>query len=138
MTSVCSRWVVPIFNIVRRELWTHARIQVHLEKTQIWNQGGEKPPGCDALTTDARRHDPNAVVWKGDRALPLDQQGLIVLGTPLGSVEFVQRELAAGSLRCRIFRALGCCSFFVLGQTTFSACCTQRPPGCSLRSMTVL
>ena len=81
------------------ELWTHARIQIHLGKTQIWNQGGEKPPGCDALTTDAQHHDPNAVVWKGDRTLPLDQQGLIVLGTPLGSVEFVQRELAEISVK---------------------------------------
>ena len=28
--------VVPIFNILRREFWTHARIQIHLRKTQIW------------------------------------------------------------------------------------------------------
>ena len=99
VTSSPNR-VVPIFNILRiGNCGRHARIQVHLGKTQIWNQGGEKPPGCDALTTDARRHDPNAVVWKGDRALPLDQLGLIVLGTPLGSVEFVQRELAEISVK---------------------------------------
>ena len=90
---------MPIFNILRGELWKHARIQIHLGKTQIWNQGGEKPPGCDALTTDAQRHDPNAVVWKGNRTLPQDQQGLIVLGTPLGSAEFVQRELAELSVK---------------------------------------
>ena len=68
-------------------------------KTQIWKQGGEKPPGCDALTTDAQQNDPNVVVWKGDRTLLQDQQGLIVLGTPLGSAEFVQRELAELSVK---------------------------------------
>ena len=77
----------------------HARIQIHLGKIQIWNQGGEKPPGCDALTTGAQRFDPNAVVWKGDRTLPQDQQGLIVLGTPLRSAEFVQREFAELSVK---------------------------------------
>ena len=91
--------VVPIFNVLRRELWTHALIQIHLGKTQIWNQAGVKPVGCDALTIDARRNDPDAVVWKGDHTSPSDQQGLIVLGTPLGSVEFVQRELATISAK---------------------------------------
>ena len=91
--------VVPIFNLLRRELWTHARIQIHLGKTQIWNQAGVEPAGCDVLTMDARRNDPDAVVWKGDHTLPPDQQGLIVLGTPLGSAEFVQRELASLSAK---------------------------------------
>ena len=48
---------------------------------------------------DARRNDPDAVVWKGDHTLPPDQQGLIVLGTPLGSAKFVQRELASRSAK---------------------------------------
>ena len=55
-----------------KEGFMDTRTNPDLKKTQIWNQGGEKPPGCDALTTDAQRHDPNANVWKGDRALSLD------------------------------------------------------------------
>ena len=84
-------------------------------KTQMWNQGGEKPPGCDALTTDAQHHDPNAVVWKGDGTLPLDQN---------------ENQFFL-DLRCRIFRANGCHSCFALfpSQTTFSACYPRSHPG---------
>ena len=38
--------VVPIFNLIQRELWTHSRIEVHLGKTQMWNRGGFEPLGC--------------------------------------------------------------------------------------------
>ena len=86
-------------------------------------------------------------MWKGDRKLPLDQQGLIVLGTPLDSVEFVQRERAEISVKHqslfdRITQVQDLQSALLLllicaGQTTFSVCCTQKPPGCSLRNMIV-
>ena len=39
------------------------------------------------------RSDPDAVVWRGDLSLPADQQGIKVLGTPLGSPEYVQAML---------------------------------------------
>ena len=38
------------------ELWTHAQIQVHFGKTQVWNRGGIEPAGMEDLTR----------VWKGD------------------------------------------------------------------------
>ena len=38
--------VVSIFNLLRHELRTLSRIQIHVEKTQIWNRGGVEPPGC--------------------------------------------------------------------------------------------
>ena len=41
----------------------------------------------------AWRSDPDAIVWRGDRALPEDKHGVKVLGTPLGSPEFVQARL---------------------------------------------
>ena len=37
--------------------------------------------------------DSDAVVWTGDWSLRPDQQGFLVLGTPLGSDAFVQRQL---------------------------------------------
>ena len=85
--------VVPIFGVLQRELWTHSRIQIHLGKTQIWNRGGVEPPGWHRLAADARVSDPDAIVWRGDHTLPPERQGIRVLGTPLGSPQFVSKEL---------------------------------------------
>ena len=41
----------------------------------------------------ARMEKPDAVVWRGDPELPLTEQGLTVLGAPVGQVEFVQAQL---------------------------------------------
>ena len=88
--------VFPIFNTLRRELWMHSRIQIHLGKTQVWNRRGVEPPGWQRLAADAQSYDSDAVVCRGDRTLPLENQGLLVLGTPLGSPEFVEMELESG------------------------------------------
>ena len=77
--------VIPIFNLLRRELWYHSRIQIHLGR---WNQGGVEPAGWEALTADARMSDPQAIVWRGDQSLPLEDQGLLPLRKP-----FVKKEL---------------------------------------------
>ena len=77
--------------------------------------------------------DSDAVVWTGDWSLRPDQQGLLVLGTPLGSDAFVQRQLELK--RAEHDRLLtrippGSCYAFVpaLGPTTSSACCRLLPP----------
>ena len=45
--------------------------------------------GLDILTRVARRVNPEAIVWRGDTALPRSQQGVKVLGVPVGQREFV-------------------------------------------------
>ena len=83
---------------VHRELglqWTHARISLHTWKTQIWNRSGQCPPGCEGIFEAARVSDPDAVVWKGDQSLPTGNQGVVVLGAPLGHADFVARKLEA-------------------------------------------
>ena len=65
----------------------------HQGKTQIWNRGGVEPAGAAQLTTAARIENPDAMVWRGDPELPLTEQGLTVLGAPVG-LEFVQAQLA--------------------------------------------
>ena len=47
------------------------------------------------LTTRARRLDPDAVVWRGDVGLDPSQRGIKVLGSPIGSDEFVRTQLHA-------------------------------------------
>ena len=56
------------------------------------NRCGERPPDCDHLffRTDGTPND----VWRGDPALPTHKQGIIVLGTPLGCMDFVEAQLA--------------------------------------------
>ena len=66
------------------QLWTRAGISLHAGKTQIWNKSGPCPPSCEGIFEATRVANPNAVVWKGDQTLPTDQQGVVVLGAPLG------------------------------------------------------
>ena len=89
VTSRLDR-VVPIFNVLRRELWTHARIQIHLGKTK-----------CRGQTSWLRRVDDGRSKER-PRCCGVDtlyHQINIVLGTPLGSAEFVQCELASLSAK---------------------------------------
>ena len=47
----------------------------------------------EALTRAARVVKPDAAVWKGDPNLPPTQQGLKVLGVPLGQPAYVREFL---------------------------------------------
>ena len=50
------------------------------------------PAGCDFLECIAQQSDLEARVWRGSE-LPLDQQGVTILGTPLGHPDFVSAQL---------------------------------------------
>ena len=84
-----------LHNILRQELWDYSRIQINAEKTQIWNRGGHVPTDHDVLLAAVRREDPEAQVWFGDFQVPAALRGIRVLGTPLGTSEFVQAQLQA-------------------------------------------
>ena len=58
----------------------------------MWNSTGERPEACDELERVARLNDLEAIVWRGS-GIPLDQQGIKVLGAPIGHPEFVRRQL---------------------------------------------
>ena len=78
-----------------RALWEHAGIRINQGKTQIFNRAGVFPPGCHHILRAGRQLTPPVVVWRGDSALPSDQQGVTILGTPLGHVDFVRAQLRA-------------------------------------------
>ena len=67
-------------------------------KTQLWNRAGRVPTGAQALTA-ARRSDPDAIVWRGDTTLPPEDQGMTILGTPLGHEQFVRARLVTVSAK---------------------------------------
>ena len=79
------------FAIVREALARHANIQVHLGKTRAWNSAGEEPPG---LLEELLPEDPEHPCWTGNWAIPAAQQGVVVLGSPIGSREFLATKLA--------------------------------------------
>ena len=67
-------------------------IQVHLGKTRAWNSAGEEPPGL------LEELGPRAPCWTG--AIPAAQQGVVVLGSPIGSREFIATKLAQSRSVC--------------------------------------
>ena len=88
-----SNRAVECSHILRQELWRHCRISLNNGKTRLWNRAGLFPQGCEVLEDAARRDDPEAVVWKGNPELPHSQQGIKILGTPVGRREFGEHEL---------------------------------------------
>ena len=89
---------VTVFTADQEEL-QRVGIEVHDGKTQLWNRSGVVPTGTEALTEAARISDPDAIVWRGDVSLPPQERGVKVLGTPMGSPEFVRSTLAAVSAK---------------------------------------
>ena len=87
--------VLAVHRILQQEIQTHCCISVHHDKTQMWNRGGQHPVGCEFLTMAAQTIDPNAVVWRGDTQLAPHQQGIIVLGSPVGQEAFITAQLSA-------------------------------------------
>ena len=82
--------VSEVYVALQEELWAHSRIQIH---PQLWNRSGSLSSRWQALTAGARISDPEAVVWRGDPSLTLAEQGVKVLGTPLGHTEFLKAQL---------------------------------------------
>ena len=84
--------VGEVYQVVEQELYRHSRIRIHTGKTQVWNSAGDRPEACDTLERIARASDPDARVWKGPGLLT-SEQGVRVLGTPLGHTDFVSAQL---------------------------------------------
>ena len=76
--------VRPVYELLARHLHTHAHIQLNSGKTRLWNQAGQQPPNTEDLGSST---------WVGNPDLPREQQGLTILGVPVGSPEFVQAQL---------------------------------------------
>ena len=79
--------VGPIYATLQEHLYSCARIRINGGRTQVWNRGGMRPAACDVLEQIAESLDPDARVWRGPPDLPDSEQGLKVLGSPLGHCE---------------------------------------------------
>ena len=77
--------VRPVYDLLSHHLFTSAHIRLNAGKARVWNANGVPPPGIAPL-------GPN--VWVGNQALPAEEQGLMILGTPVGSSQYQQHQLA--------------------------------------------
>ena len=91
--------MATVHTAMQEELLAHTGIQIHCGKTQLWNRAGVAPAGSVALTVAAKAVDPDAIVWRGDAELNFEDQGVVILGTPLGHEEFVRSHLAKKSVK---------------------------------------
>ena len=93
VTVICRPERVRIVvTIIDEEVARHAHVIYH-GKTQVWNRGGDAPEGIDELARLARLVKPEAVVWRCDIQLPVERQGVRLLGVPIGSSDFVRQQL---------------------------------------------
>ena len=88
-----------VHTAIEQELRTHTGIEVHQVETQLWNKAGVTPAGSEILTAAAKVANPTAIVWRGDLELPPEEQGVKILGTPLGHPSFVRSQLATLSAK---------------------------------------
>ena len=58
----------------------------------LWNAGGIRQRACDVLQQIAEAAGSRAPVWRGS-SLPIAEQGIKVLRTPLGHEDFVAAHL---------------------------------------------
>ena len=91
-----------VYVSLQNELFAHSGIVIHGGKTRVWNSGGVRPPACDALERIARATDADENVWRGSQ-LPVHEQGIEVLGTPLGHPAFVSAHLDRISTEHQVF-----------------------------------
>ena len=64
----------------------HAHLRLNTSKTKVWDCAGPLPPGVPALA-------PDSPIWVGDPALPAAERGLVALGVPVGTPEFIEPHL---------------------------------------------
>ncbi|OLP94183.1 hypothetical protein AK812_SmicGene23838 [Symbiodinium microadriaticum] len=81
-----------LLDACQQALREHACIELNRGETRIWNAAGEEP----AHISELRGHGEQPI-WTGDSSLPRDRQGLLVLGTPLGTDDDVRGKEADGA-----------------------------------------
>ena len=73
--------VRAVYDLLARHLEAHARIRLNQGKTRIWNRGGHAPTNIHTVGPDT---------WVGNQELPREQQGITVLGAPIGTGAYAQ------------------------------------------------
>ena len=76
-----------LYDRVAHHLYENTGIRLNMGKTKVYNHGGFKPRRVEEL----QPQEPNAEkVWVGDHSLPAEEQGVLVLGSPIGTQAFAE------------------------------------------------
>ena len=78
------------------ELFRRCHIRVHTGKTRVWNAAGFRPHACDWLEREAALENAGPV-WGGSGVSSFEQ-GVKILGTPLGHPGNVRAQLEYSSI----------------------------------------
>ena len=76
--------VLHSYTALEDELWTHASIRINGGKARVWNRSGSQPHGCDVLQRIGSPVGPGMLSCGEVQTWPTVQQGIKILGTPLG------------------------------------------------------
>ena len=79
------------FNVTHTSICTRARPKCGTEAVR-------SRKGIEAITRAARAVKPDAIVWRGETSLPPEEQGIKVLGAPIGHPAFVHKYLEKKSI----------------------------------------
>ena len=86
--TVSPERVRPVYDLLSEHLFNHTGIRLNTGKTRVWNGAGQLPPNLTSLGSD---------VWVCNPARPTTEQGLTVLGAPIGHADFIQTQLQQAS-----------------------------------------
>ena len=84
--------VTAVHQIVASHLESHCGIRCHLGKTKVYNKAGVTPPGMEELQRQAEEQGSTERIWVGDQTLPTEQQGVVLLGSPIGTLAFAESQ----------------------------------------------
>ena len=102
------------------------RVCINQGKTHVWNRSGDVPPACEHLFFNADG-EPSGV-RRGDHSLPTHEQGIAILGAPLGHADFVQDQLEEKWKNTECFKSpsLPCAWLLLLSCAASRASCVLR------------
>ena len=83
-----------VLSRLEHHLFASLHIRLHAGKTRVWNSAGVRPPHLPPPPE-------GSTTWVGDSALPPQDRGLRVLGSPLGTDEYVAAQLQHLSVQHR-------------------------------------
>ena len=79
---------IELYHRLEHYAFARAHLRLNPSKTRLWNAAGVAPAGVLELA-------PGGEVWVGNPALPAAQRGIVALGAPIGTPEFVAAHLCA-------------------------------------------
>ena len=78
--------VAELYRRLEQHLLRHAHLRLKASKSKVWSCAGLLPPGVHALA-------PDSPIWVGDPALPPAERGIVALGVPVVTPEFIEAHL---------------------------------------------